>query len=440
MTQPWHIITELESVSGRLIKESIIATAAQDNNTDFFNGVKLALDPLITFGVKQVPVHGGPDGQGLPVEVFNKLADQLIKRELTGHAARDAIELCLKAATRQEFNNWYRRILLKDLRCGVSETTINNVTKKLYPQYTIDIFECQLAHDGAKHGTKLVGKKLIETKLDGVRVLTVIRTDGSVEMFSRNGKQFNNFNHIIDQISAVVANYPVVQDIVFDGEVMSASFQDLMKQVHRKTTVESSDAVLHLFDIIPLADFKRGKWDRHQITRSCMIQEWVTTHQAELPSVQVLDHELVDLDTETGQAQFKLINAAALAGGYEGVLIKDPAAPYECKRSVAWLKCKPVMSVDLVVTDLEEGTGKNIGILGALVCQGVDQGCQISVNVGSGLTDAQRRSIWNNKSAVIGQLVEIHADAITQSQASDIYSLRFPRFSRFRSMEAGRKI
>lgn len=440
MKNPWEIIVELEQTNSSTHKKELIQQAADDYNDIFFSGVKLALDPLSSYGVKQIPVHGGPDGPGLPFDEFAQLAEKLSKRELTGHAARDAIDAALKVATRQEFNNWYRRILLKDLRCGVSETTINKVTKKSFPQYAIDVFACQLAFDGAKHEAKLVGKKLIEVKLDGSRLLTVVRADGRVEMFSRNGKQFFNFNHIANQIAAVVKQYPVVQDMVLDGEVMSASFQDLMKQIHRKIPVESSDAVLNLFDIIPLKNFVSGKWEQTQTVRSCMIQEWVTSHQAEMPNVQVLDHELIDLDTEAGQYQFKLINNAALAGGYEGVMIKDPNAPYECKRSVAWFKRKPVITVDLIVTALEEGTGKNTGQLGALVCEGVDGGRQIKVNVGSGLTDKQRLDMWEDHAAVIGQLVEIHADAVTKSQDSDTHSLRFPRFFRFRSIEAGSKI
>ena len=34
-------------------------------------------------------------------------------------------------ATVEEWNDWYRRILIKDLRCGVSEKTVNNVAKKM---------------------------------------------------------------------------------------------------------------------------------------------------------------------------------------------------------------------------------------------------------------------------------------------------------------------
>jgi hypothetical protein len=49
----------------------------------------------------------------------------------------------------------------------------------------------------------------------------------------------------------------------------------------------------------------------------------------------------------------------AVAQGFEGILIKDLDAPYECRRSSFWLKWKPFLSVDLSIVAFEEGTGKN---------------------------------------------------------------------------------
>ena len=122
-------------------------------------------------------------------------------------------------------------------------------------------------------------------------------------------------------------------------------------------------------------------------------------------------------------------------------MIKDPNAVYECKRSVSWLKQKPFIEVSLTVTAVEEGTGKNEGKLGALICEGIDDGKAIKVNVGSGFTDDLRDDIWINKDTVVGQVVEVRADAATRNQDSeDIYSLRFPRFLRFRGFAKGEKI
>ncbi len=435
--QTTRVIHALETHNSRLNKEAIIEAEARAGNDVFFEGVRLALDPMITFGVKKVPKHGGPDGQGLPWDGFRALADSLAKRELTGDAARKAIELALSCATQSEWNDWYMRILQKDLRAGFSESTVNKVTKKINPAYMIPVFECQLAHDSANHESKVCGKKLIEVKLDGVRVLTIVYPNGQVNQYSRNGKELVNFGHIKEQFEKVSTG--LTEPWVFDGEIMSSSFQDLMKQVHRKSDVQANDSVLNLFDCIPLAYFKTGKWKFKQTDRSAHLAKFVETHKDVLANVQVVGQELVDLDTDAGQKRYREINAQAIAGGYEGIMLKDPDAGYECKRSVAWLKLKPFIEVTLEVTEVEEGTGKNEGRLGALVCSGVDDGKDIRVNVGSGLSDEQRSDIWADRDSVIGQLVEVRADAVTQNQ-DGTYSLRFPRFLRFRGFEAGEKL
>ena len=440
MSDPCYaVISTLEDHPSRLNKEAIILAQAEAGNDEFFEGCRLALDSMITFGLKQIPEKTDENGPGLDWDSFVVLTSGLRNRNLTGNDARDAVNEAIKQSTQKQWNGWYRRILIKDLRCGTSEKTINKVVEKKWPDYAVPVFSCQLAHDSANHEGKVNGRKYIEVKLDGVRVITIVHTDGRVEQFSRNGKELVNFPHITEQISAVVKKDPPPYDLVLDGEVMSSSFQDLMKQVHRKSDVQSNDAILNLFDVVPLADFEKGSWDKGQEDRSAMVYHWHKKHKDSLPNVAVVGHELVDLNTQEGKKRFKEINQMAIDGGYEGIMIKDPNAGYECKRSVAWLKLKPFIEVSLSVVAVEEGTGKNIGKLGALVCEGEDDNRSIRVNCGSGFSDADRDIFWTSRETLIGQIVEVRADAITQNQDGS-YSLRFPRFLHFRGFDRGEKI
>ena len=440
MTTPcYRVISSLEDHPSRLNKEAIILAEAEAGNDELFQGFRLAFDAMITFGLKQIPEKTDADGAGLSWDNFSLIITGFVNRSLTGNLARDTVAKMMASATKAEWNGWYRRILIKDLRCGVSEKTVNKVVEKQWPDYAIPVFGCQLAHDSANHEAKVAGKKLIEVKLDGVRVVTIVRVDGRVDMFSRNGKELINFPHVTEQISAVVKKAPPKYDLVLDGEIMSSSFQDLMTQVHRKSDVKANDAILNLFDMCPLEDFEKGFWDKSQTVRSQMVQAWVEQNNALLPNVTCLANELVDLDTDAGQLRYKKINAQAVAGGYEGIMIKDPEASYECKRSVAWLKLKPFIEVSLEIVDVEEGTGRNVGRLGAIVCQGVDDGKTIEVNVGSGFSDSDRDAYWTSRDSILGQIVEVRADAVTQNQDAT-YSLRFPRFLRFRGFEVGEKL
>ncbi len=286
---------------------------------------------------------------------------------------------------------------------------------------------------------KMIGKKQIEIKLDGVRVLTIIRQN-KVEMFSRNGKQFHNFGHIISEIENALKEDPVPYDLVLDGEVMSANFQDLMKQVHRKDGKQTKDAVLHLFDLCPLENFQKGRWNTSQTKRSLLVKEWVAKHSMLLKHIQTLEWENVDLDTIDGQKRFVELNKSAVEGGFEGVMIKDPDAMYECKRTHSWLKAKPFIEVTLKVVSVEEGTGRNKGRLGAILVEGEDDGYEYSLSCGSGFSDIQREEYWSKRNHLVGQLVEIRADAKTKSKDAVAFSLRFPRFKCFRGFKDGEKI
>jgi len=433
MNTPWSVVAELEADNSRLVKEAIVRRESDAGNTELFKGFRYVYDAMITFGVKKVDEKKG-DGRGITAEAFWRTAEQLQRRELTGNAALTAVNYLRVNAKETEWNVWYRRILIKDMRCGTSDTTVN---KHADAKYHVPEFTCQLAHDGAKHESKVSGKKIIEVKLDGVRVITIVYPSGQVDQYSRNGKELVNFDVVRRQIAkhAVFFREPMV----LDGEIMSANFQDLMKQVHRKSDAKTDDAVLNLFDILTLTDFQAGKSNSTQTERSQQLKSWYMPCAEHMPNVSVLGQELVDLDTPEGDARFAEINATAIAGGYEGIMIKDPAAVYECKRSVAWLKQKPFIEVSLEVTDVEAGTGRNVGRLGALVCTGVDDERTIAVNVGSGFSDELRDSIWANRAGVVGQVVEVRADAVTQNQ-DGTYSLRFPRFLRFRGFAAGEKL
>jgi DNA ligase-1 len=424
-----RVITSLEDHASRLNKEAIIE--AEKDNVELFEGFKLALSPFITFGVKKVPSFSGPDGQGLPWDAFKELCQLLATRQLTGDDARSAIELALSASTKSQWNNWYRRILIKDLRCGVSEKTINKIVKNAVP-----LFECMLAHDGANHEKKVAGKKLLEPKLDGVRALLIIDAGTkTATIYSRNGKILENFGHIT---SAVEANIELFErSVVIDGEIVSESFQALMKQVHRKSDADAGDARLMAFDVLPLSEFQKGKSVMGQKRRSALLRTMKPVLD-KVGGIDIIPQLEVDLDTAVGEMQFKQYNKDAIDAGFEGIMIKDIDAPYVCKRHVAWLKQKPFIEVSLTIVGIEPGTGKNEGKMGAVICEGTEDGKFIRVNVGSGWTDDQRAEINDE---VIGQVLEVRADAITRSQDSeDVYSLRFPRALRFRGFTAGEKL
>lgn len=437
LAHPWHLVQQLASTSSRTEKQRIIEQAAAQDHQQLFAGMNLALNSFVTFGIRQVP-DTAPAGSGVSWSEFQQLTQQLASRELTGNAARDAVAQLHSGCTADQWLHWYRPILLRDLRCGVTEKTINTAVKAAgKPEFMVPVFSVQLAQDFELHPAHQTGEKLVDFKLDGVRCITVLYPTGQVQQFSRNGKALENFAHICQQLAPVAAQ--LTEPWVLDGEIVSASFQQLMSQLYRKTQVNSADAVYWIFDWLPLWAFVQARYDEPQLQRRQQLTHWHQRWAAELPAVHCLPATLLDLSTSAGQQLMQQLNQQALEQGVEGIMLKNPAAAYECRRSSNWLKLKPTITVDLQVQALEPGTGKNAGHLGALVCAGTSEHREIQVHVGSGFTDAQRAEIWQHQQLALGQWVEVQADAVTQNQDGS-YSLRFPRFVRWRSWTPGEKI
>jgi DNA ligase 1 len=450
MQTPADVILALEANSSRNKKEEIITDAWNMGIVEFFEGAQMAYDALRTFGIKKVPLIEGDDDPNFQSAFdwtrFKKIANELETRKLTGNMARDTLRSAADVANIKEWNGFYRRVLLKDLKCGITESTINKVLKAVKDpaaaQYIIPVFSCQLAKNGEDHPKKLKGAKLLDPKLDGVRIVTILdKEKNTVTQYSRDGRLNENF----PQISAALSNLlpHITESIMLDGEMVSRSFQALMKQLNRKEDVDTSDAKLALFDCVPLKDFLAGECMMTQTERHealVLFQPHFDTIAA--GNIYVIPKLAVDLDSEEGQTTFKEFNRETVDAGFEGIMVKDPDATYRTKRTDAWLKIKPFITIDLEVVAVEPGTPgtKYQYTTGALLCRGVDQGRNIEVSVGSGFSEELREQMWANKDSVINRIVEIKGDVLTKSQDSDIWSLRFPTFLQFRGWNPGEKI
>ena len=438
-------VRDLESSDSRLHKESVIEKAlmaaklgSADAQAFLFNCYQ-AYNPFHVFGVRQVAETSGLKGRANPWTKFWALLENLRTRGITGNRARDAIQEMAEQFDSDEWNGLARRVIIKDLRCGISEKTLNKVLGK--SEYKIPVFTCQLAQDSSEQQHKLKGTKRLEVKLDGVRVLAVVQGAG-VTLYSRNGKAFENFPQIAEFIEenrkAFQYGAATGGRFVLDGEIVGESFQKLMKQAQRKSDAKTDGMVYHVFDILPLDALQEGHYNAQQHKRLA----WLDSAKSHLPEggcVQIMPGMNVDLDTAEGHDVLRRFAEASVEQGYEGIMIKELDAPYQCKRSDFWMKWKPTISVDLEIVGFEEGTGRNAGRMGAIICEGEDNGRRIRVNVGSGFSDSNRDEYWSARDELLGHLVEVQADAVTQNQDGS-YSLRFPRFLRFRDFEAGSKL
>jgi ATP-dependent DNA ligase len=220
-------------------------------------------------------------------------------------------------------------------------------------------------------------------------------------------------------------------DVVFDGEltvhdaagvIMDRKTGNGILNKAVKGTIKPDEAQLvhaTLWDIVSLEDFKAGQSNRVYDFRF----NWLT-RQIYSPKIHVVEYSMVDNLEEAREKFTEYFN-----NGYEGIILKDTTAVWENKRSKSLIKFKGELECDLRVIGWEEGTGKNVGKLGALVCESADG--QVRVNVGSGFNDEDRNSI--KAKDVVGKIVAIKYNArITNKSSSTTASLFLPIFLEIR--------
>jgi DNA ligase-1 len=445
--QAYEVIAELAATSSKTEKEAIVTRAFEAGCTEFFEGARLAYDVLVTFGIKQVPewkTHDGISDPGSDWLAFESLTGHLRNRTLTGDAAKLAIQGVASTCTEEQWTEWYRRVLMKDLKCGATESTINKALKALVKagnktaeRYIIPVFSCQLAHPRDKFEKLMAGDKLVDIKLDGVRIIAVcdVHTN-TVTLHTRNGRVKENFPQIQELLKTNLIPY-LPYSVVVDGEMVSRTFNQLMSQLNRQTNVDTSDAKFAIFDVLPLEDFNNGKCSdpQHKRDDACAAVAKAVNDERVFHVVKTK----MNLDTPEGMKELDEFHIRVMKAGYEGTMVKDPNAPYVTKRSNAWLKMKPWVTVDLPVVGMELGEkGKKYEhCLGRFICEGVDEasGLNIKVNPGTGtngsLEDQDRVDFWARRNEIIGKTIEIIGHEISKDEHGQ-HSVRHPRFVRFR--------
>ena len=116
-----------------------------------------------------------------------------------------------------------------------------------------------------------------------------------------------------------------------------------------------------------------------------------------------------------------------IKSGNEGIILKDSNSVWENKRSKSHIKFKNELDMDLKVVGVQEGLGKYSGLVGSLICE---SGCgKVKVNVGSGLTDLDRKYLQEN--SPIGKIVAVKYNEIISDSNGD-KSLFLPIFIEIR--------
>ncbi|MFR9673585.1 ATP-dependent DNA ligase [Streptomyces sp. TR06-5] len=217
-----------------------------------------------------------------------------------------------------------------------------------------------------------LGPCAVEEKLDGIRVqVHVDRTAaasaaGAVRIWTRT---LDEITERLPEVVAAAAALPVTR-AVLDGEVVARApdgrprpFQETAGRVGSRLDVAGARRALPVsvafFDLLTLDD--TSLLDRPADERGTALARVVP---AEL---RVRRTTAADPTRQDVRRAARAFAEEALARGQEGVVVKALDAGYSAgRRGAAWLKVKPVHTLDLVVLGAEWGHGRRTGHLSNL--------------------------------------------------------------------------
>ena len=428
-----QLLTEIASDNSKLFKQGVIRREAQAGNDEFFAGLRYALDNIDTFGVKKVPVRTGPDGAGLPFVMFKTLAFALINRVVTGHAALDAINMSMLRSTNEQWNGWYRKLLIKDLGSGFSESTVNKAVKGVNKDYEIPVtpyMRCSLPESSNMEEWDYSEGVYSEIKADGMFAYVNVSKDGFVQITSRGGtvmpqdvlgieaaatKTFTHGTSTHGELT-VYRNGVMLERQIGNGILNSVS--------KGGSFGEGEIVVFDCWDQIPLEAFvSKGKYNVSYHERYTSLEKQVmkpVLQGTDVIQIQLIETKIV-YSPDEALAHYRDARRRKL----EGTVCKSRHAIWKDGTSKDQVKQKEVVDVELEVIGFTAGKNKFAHLFGSLTCQ---SSCGLLEVNASGIPDDLRNEIHNNRAEWMNSIVTIRSNGIMYStKAGKKHSLFLPR-------------
>lgn len=408
MEEVIKIFKQIQNTSSTNEKKAIIA--ANKDNELFKKCLVFLLDSNVVTGIsdKKLNKFVGMSGTELNSfeEVMKYLSDFNSGSDMNIGTVQGFIE-----NQPEEYQDFYKQMVTKKFRLGCDKKVVNSVISGLIPTFDVML------------GTPIEKCKLnpnepisISRKLNGTRTAFV-----GNRCMTRQGKEYKGLDHIISDLKNM--GY---ENMFVDGELIYKNKEGLSdSEAFQKGTgiamskdSDKSQLKLVVFDIFPLSEFWTGKSNLSYFDRKRIYLKQFENNLKYNPTENLEIVPIVYEGTDHSEI-WKWLDYAE-AHDWEGCMI-NLDTPYECKRVKTLIKVKKFFDISLSVIDIEEGTGRNKGKLGAIVCKYYDN----IVNVGSGFTDSQRIYYWQHKDKMLDHIVDVKYKEITTDKKTNLKSLQF---------------
>jgi DNA ligase-1 len=353
------------------------------------------------------------------------LLNDLHNRTITGNNAIGAVNSFTKK--HPEYKELVYKILNRNLKTRVGTSVINRVIPNCIPVFNVALAQ---KYEAVSKNVDFENQEwFARRKLDGVRCITIVDTNGNVNCYSRAGKEFLTLDKIRTDVSAMG-----LRGVVFDGEVClvdedgNEDFQGIMKQIKRKNhTIEKP--VYKLFDYISLDEFNQCEGSIPLASRLMVLrQELITVRVSKELPLSTLD--LLEQDFIEHETMFEEMVSHATEQGWEGLMLRKNSN-YCGKRNKDLLKVKKFHDAEYKVIDLES---KKLRVVDTVTNTEIEEDMLSAVmvehrgnivRVGSGFSIEQRRLYHAEPSKIIGKTITVQYFEESKNQNGD-YSLRFP--------------
>jgi len=291
-----------------------------------------------------------------------------------------------------------------------------------------------------------MGAAICETKYDGFRV-QIHRNGDDIKIFTR---RLDNIKDAVPEIVEYLEKCLPEEDFIVEGEIIATrdgapiSFQYILQRVRRKYEIErlrkEVPLIMYLFDVLyykkPLIDTPFG--ERREILEKI----------AKIKSSKFEISEQVFVTPENINDALKLFETS-IKIGHEGIMIKDPQAPYMPGirgKKMLKFKAEPE-TLDLVVVGGTYGRGRRANLIGSylMAAQDEDGNLKTIAYTATGLDDATLLELSNRVENIMvekkGRKIKARPEIVLEVAFSEIvkspeyesgYSLRFPVVKRIR--------
>lgn len=387
--------------------------------------VRRALDPTINYYVAKLEM---PEKHGA-CELTNgdlELLDALASREVTGNEALQQISRHMHGLDRAS-QEVLRRVILKDLRCGVGVTMVNSVFPGLVPDFAY--MRCSLPKAVKLDTWPWEDGVFAQLKADGsfARV-AVPKDDGDVLITTRQGNTYPKeaMAKLCDDAKWVFAAGTETHGeltIWIDGELQPRTIGNGMLNGLMNGTPLPTGAEVRFdaWDQIPLAAaVPKGRYEVPYVTRYGLLAKQLA--EGGRSSIMLIEGKIVT-SYDAALEYYRSI----LARGLEGVIVKHPNMVWFDGDSKEQVKLKLEVDVDLEIVGFNPGEpGKRTELtFGSVQCQTIDGELEVAV---SGFKREMEQFLHENRDSVLGKVMCVRANAVSPPcENNPKYSLFHPR-------------